>query len=68
MPLTEQILAIHNRSTTPLSTFEYPYNSIVEQSLLDKVDERCKNMTQEFDEKITVKKLKLFNGVYTWAY
>jgi hypothetical protein len=55
MPLTEQVLAIHNSMIPPLKPFEFEDSSVVEQTLLDRVDERCKNITLEFDEKITVK-------------
>lgn len=55
MPLTEQVLAIHNRTIGSFRPLEYTENPRAEQNFMERIDERCKNMTQEFDEKITVK-------------
>lgn len=74
MPLTEEVLAIHNSVVPPFQPFDYEeqleveeeeeeekMDHVLEQSLLDRVDEKCKIMQQEFDEKLKVKDYKTLN-------
>ncbi|KAI8091887.1 hypothetical protein BDF21DRAFT_410446 [Thamnidium elegans] len=53
MPLTQEALAIHN-SFISSQSFDFDLKQPeIEQLLLDRVDEQCKTMKHEFDEKIS---------------
>lgn len=55
MPLTQETLTMHNSFISSHMSFDFDLKQPeIEQSLFDRVDEQCKTMKQEFDEKISV--------------
>lgn len=62
IPLTQEALAMHNSFISSQEPFEFDPTRTeeqeLEQSLLDKVEEQCKTMKQEFEEKISVRSKK----------
>jgi hypothetical protein len=60
MPLTEQALAIHNSIILQYPIPVEEEEEYLEQSLFDKVNERCNDIQQDFEEKIKVKCSKYY--------
>lgn len=55
MPLTEQTLALHNSIVPQIEkSILVKEEDFLNQSLLDKVNERCNDIQQDFEEKIKV--------------
>ncbi|KAI9275090.1 hypothetical protein EDC94DRAFT_579538 [Helicostylum pulchrum] len=54
VPLTQETLTMHNSFISSHMSFDFDLKQPeIEQSLFDRVDEQCKTMKQEFDEKIS---------------